>query len=141
MFKIKINSNIRGGRCGGIIFYPGGNKVVDFSWGLGSRTNNEAEWLAIYHSLEIASTLNMEKLQVLGDSRHVIQAMRNGSLRRSKSQRFRKRTELLPLPTDTLFFHVLKDLNSTADKLANIGATLEKGQLLQNKFLEYRFIH
>ena len=33
--------------AGGIIFYPRGNTVDSFAWGLGNKTNNEAEWLVL----------------------------------------------------------------------------------------------
>jgi ribonuclease HI len=126
---------------GGIIFYPGGNKVADFSWGLGISTINQAEWLALYHSLEIAVTINMDHLPVFGDSRHVIQAMRNGSSSKSSmSQRFQRRIKNFELPIDTLFFHVLRDLNPIADRLANVGATMKIGHVTHNNVLEQLFI-
>lgn len=122
--------------AGGISFDPRGNKVADFSWGLGISTNNQAEWLALYHSLEIAVTLNMEHLQVFEDSRHVIQAMRNGNSHKSaKSQRIQKRIKSLKLPIDTPFFHVLRDLNPIANKMANVGVTMKKGQASINNVL------
>ena len=34
-----------GARVGGVILDPRGQKVKTFSWGLGHKTNNEAEWM------------------------------------------------------------------------------------------------
>ena len=39
---------------GGVILDPGGKIVKTFSWGLGHKTNNEAEWLALLQGLEMA---------------------------------------------------------------------------------------
>jgi hypothetical protein len=33
---------IRGGRCGGFFYNPVGHKVMEFAWGLGIATDNEA---------------------------------------------------------------------------------------------------
>ena len=64
--------------AGGIIFDPKGNMVKSFAWGLGTRTNNEAEWLALYHGLELIDGKTIPKLMVFGDSIQVIQKMRYG---------------------------------------------------------------
>ena len=29
--------------AGGVIFYPGGNRPIDYVWGLGKKSNNYAE--------------------------------------------------------------------------------------------------
>ena len=63
---------------GGIIFDPRGNKVSSYSWGLGRKTNNEAEWLALYSGLEMAKQLKINKITILGDSKQVIHKMNNG---------------------------------------------------------------
>lgn len=96
--------------------------------------------MAIYYSLELASSLNIAKLQVIGDSKHVIQNMKNNNLKGAKRQNLRKMIENLPLPIDILFFHVLRSLDSIADRLVNIGVTLGKGQLLQNNVSGHKFI-
>ena len=63
---------------GGIIFDPRGNIVSSFAWGLGRKTNNEAEWLALFFGLELARQLKITKIVVLGDSKQVIHKMNNG---------------------------------------------------------------
>ena len=63
---------------GGVIFDPGGKIVKTFTWGLGSKTNNEAEWLALLHGLEMIDWGSISNLLVFGDSRQVILKMRSG---------------------------------------------------------------
>ena len=47
----KGNPGVAG--AGGILLDPGGQMVETFAWGLGVRTNNEAEWLALLQGLQI----------------------------------------------------------------------------------------
>jgi ribonuclease HI len=58
--------------AGGIIYDSDGQKVVDFSWGLGKNTNNRAETLAMYMGLKISHAQSILSLVVLGDSEIVI---------------------------------------------------------------------
>ena len=39
--------------AGGILVDPGGQVEQRFAWGLGSRTNNEAEWMALLQGLQL----------------------------------------------------------------------------------------
>ena len=39
--------------AGGILLDPGGQIEQTFAWGIGHRTNNEAEWLALLQGMEI----------------------------------------------------------------------------------------
>lgn len=117
----------------GIIFDPEGNKDTSFSWGLGKKTNNEAEWLALLHSLEIVASLNVGIPKVFGDSRHVIKRMRSRiKTKGSNNHRIQRRINLLTLPQDILYFHILHGNNSAADEDANKGATLAIGKILYN---------
>ena len=52
----------------GVIFNPGGKIVKSFAWGLGAKTNNEAEWPTILHGLELIDLGSTLKLLVFGDS-------------------------------------------------------------------------
>jgi hypothetical protein len=42
------------GGGGGVIYDSEGNKLIDYSWGLGKTTNNKAEFLAAYMGLNLA---------------------------------------------------------------------------------------
>ena len=61
--------------AGGIIFDPGGNKVSIYAWGLGRKTNNEVEWLALLFWMEQFKHNKITKVTVLGDSIQVIHKM------------------------------------------------------------------
>ena len=50
----KGNPRVAG--MGGILLDPGGYVEQTFAWGLGNRTNNEAEWLALIQGLHLLST-------------------------------------------------------------------------------------
>jgi ribonuclease HI len=38
---------------GGVIFDPGGNQNIRYSWGLGNKTNNQVEVLVVYMGLTL----------------------------------------------------------------------------------------
>ena len=58
--------------AGGIIFDPGGEKVTTYAWGLGRKTNNEAEWLSLLFGMEQVTQNKITKVTVMGDSIQVI---------------------------------------------------------------------
>ena len=75
-FDGAYKGNPRLARKGGVIFYLGGYKKKDYSWGLGKKSNNGDEWLTLIKGLEIASNCRMEELAVYGDSLMVIREAR-----------------------------------------------------------------
>ena len=52
--------------------------MTSYAWGLGRKTNNEADWLALYFGINLARQLNISKFTVLGDSKQVIHKMNKG---------------------------------------------------------------
>ena len=64
--------------AGGIIFHPGGNIVSSYAWGLGQKTNNEVQCLALFFGMNLARELNISKITILGNSKQVIYKMNNG---------------------------------------------------------------
>ena len=77
------------GGAGGIIFNLGGKIVKTFAWGLGTKTNNDAEWMMLFHGLELLGWGSISKLLVFGDSHQVILKMQSryskGSINCEKS--------------------------------------------------------
>ena len=69
--------------AGGILLDLGGQIEQTFAWGLGYRTNNEAEWLALLQGMEILANTDLSQIAIFGDSRHVIYKMLNGYTTRS----------------------------------------------------------
>ena len=62
----------------GILLDPRGHAEQTFAWGLGYRTNNEAEWLALLQGMKILANKDLFGIVILGDSRHIIYKMING---------------------------------------------------------------
>ena len=51
-----------------MLFSPGGITEAKFSWGLGYKTNNEAEALAILKGCHLITEKNIQKVNIFGDS-------------------------------------------------------------------------
>ena len=118
--------------AGGILVDPGGQVEHRFAWGLGSRTNNEAEWLALLQGLQLIWTKKLQKVLVFGDSRHVIYKMINGYPTGDiKCRRLYKKAQLL-LSQHLEFYHILRQINKEADAMENVGASLPQGQYSQD---------
>ena len=64
--------------AGGILLNPGGYVEQTSMWGLGNRTNNEAEWLALIQGLQLLRAKKLRKVLIFRDSRHVIYKLING---------------------------------------------------------------
>ena len=54
--------------AGGLIFYPGGRIEINFSWGLGQLTNNQAEIFSLPKACQLAKEAGHNNLQIFGDS-------------------------------------------------------------------------
>jgi ribonuclease HI len=75
LLHYNIPNIIRGGRCGGVIFDSDGQKVSNFSHGLGKNTNNIAKTLAMYMGLQIAHSRSIQALTVIEESEIVIREL------------------------------------------------------------------
>ena len=64
--------------AGGILLDPKGHVEQTFTWGLGYRTNNEAEWMVLLQGMKILASTDLCKVAIFGDSRHIIYKMLNG---------------------------------------------------------------
>ena len=118
---------------GGMIFDPSRKIVNTFAWGLGIKMNNELEWMALYHGLELIYSVSTSKLLVFGDSHQVIQKMQSGYSKASiKCKKKNYRITLLNLSPQVLFLHILRENNGQANKLANIGASMFQGSMFYN---------
>ena len=118
--------------AGGILLDPGGHIELKFAWGLGRRTNNEAEWLALLQGLQFLHSQNYRKVLIFGDSKHVISKLINGySLGAVNCRRLYNKVKLL-MHKSYKFLHILWLNNSEADKMANLGASLPQGHYRKN---------
>ena len=118
--------------AGGVLLDPGGNIEQSFAWGLGNRTNNEAEWLALLQGLQMLRAKNYRKVLIFGDSKHVISKLINGYP--SGAINFRRLyNKVKPLMLHSYEpLHILWTNNTVADKMANIGASLPQGVYKQD---------
>ena len=117
---------------GGVLLNPGGNIEQSFAWGLGNRTNNEAEWLALLQGLQILQAKNYRKVLIFGDSKHVISKLINGYPSGAiNCRRLYNKVKLL-MHHSYEPLHILRINNSAADAMANIGASLPQGVYKQD---------
>ena len=128
----KGNPDQAGG--GGIIFEPSGNLHLSYAWGLGQASNNQAELLALWQGLFQARKLNIQKINIFGDSRLIIKAVHSKKAPTDiyLAQIYRKVRLLLSNFRNYKAHHVLRNLNNLADAEANRGALLHKSQLIVN---------
>ena len=117
---------------GGVLLDPGGNVEHSFAWGLGNRTNNEAEWLALLQGLQILQAKSYRKVLLFGDSKHVMSKLINGYPSGAIKCRhlYNKVKTLMHHSFEPL--HILRINNSAADAMANIGASLPQGVYKQD---------
>ena len=100
---------------------PEGKIEQTYAQGIGCRTNNEAEWIALLQGLMILANSNHYKVAIFGDSRHVIYKMLNGYTTGSvKCHRLYDKTASLLSPHYE-FYHILRANNVIANELANVG--------------------
>jgi ribonuclease HI len=121
--------------AGGVIYDSDGQKVVDFSWGLGKNTNNRAETLAVYMGLKIAHSRSIQTLVVLGDSEIVIRDLLglSNTTTHSSSGLCSRINSLKQLFIKVHYFHILRSQNTEADRLAKAAKYLEQGHLVINQ--------
>ena len=111
---------------------PEGYVEQTFAWGLGTRTNNEAEWLALIQGLHLLNTKKLHKVLIFGDSMHVIYNLINGYPTGAfKCHRLYEKAKLL-MSNSYEAFHILRHNNKVAENMANVGATLPQGHYSQD---------
>ena len=111
---------------------PGGYVEQTFAWGLGNKTNNEAEWLALIQGLHLLRAKKLRKVLIFGDSRHVIYKLINGyPIGAVKCHRLFEKDKLL-MPKSYEVFHILRHNNNVAGSMANVGTTLPQGHYSQD---------
>ena len=117
---------------GGIIFEPTGKIHLSYAWGLGHASNNQAEILVLWKGLIQARNLNIQKINIFGDSKLIIKAVHTKKIPSDihLGQIFRKVSLLLSHFRIYKAQHVLRNLNSLADAEANQGVLLTKTRLL-----------
>eukprot|EP00253_Pinus_taeda_P002669 PITA_02669 len=119
--------------AGGIIYFPNGSKEC-FSWGLGIKTNNQAEVLSLLKACQLARGKESKEIAVFGDSELLIKALRKNKRLNDPvlNKQILRVNRLLKEFPSVQIFHILREFNLEADSLANIGCNLEKGMISIN---------
>lgn len=119
--------------AGGVIYYRNGEKE-EFSWGLGVKTNNQAEILSLWKACQIASKESPKEILIIGDSELLIKTLvkkenlKDPALNKQLSRVNRILKDLFSVQ----IYHILRGLNKDADRLANIGCSLQEGMISIN---------
>jgi ribonuclease HI len=127
---------------GGVIYDSDGQKVADFSWGLGKTTNNRAETLAVYMGLKLAHERSIQTLTVIGDSEIVIKELRglSTSTNHPPNGLSSRINTLKQQFTSLRFFHTLRAQNTEADNLAKETKALEQSHLIINQVSSHAWL-
>jgi ribonuclease HI len=105
---------------GGVLYEPGGKIILNYYWNIGKDTNNKAEAYALLKGLQLAKTHQISNLNVIGDSKTVIRMMVQGTDPKNLSlKRIIDRIRVDSKSLKPTFFHILRENNTTTDKLVN----------------------
>jgi len=111
-----------------------------FKWTLncGLGTNTRAELLGAWATLFLASRLHIEALQVLGDSRIIIDWLNNrGDLQTISLMAWKDRIRLLQTSFKNLTYNnIYSELNKTTDHLSKLTLQKKVGILSYNHWLD-----
>jgi ribonuclease HI len=120
--------------AGGVIYSPDGSSKEIFSWGLGQKSNNQAELLGITKACLLAREKGVKDLQVFGDSEVIIRKLNmNTRFNNASLNKILERLKRVVSDFNTCkFYHILRELNNEADTMANKGSALVKGLLIVN---------
>jgi ribonuclease HI len=110
--------------CGGIIIDHNKNSFennITYKYYLQKQTNNYAEYMGLYYGLLHAVKLNIKILDVFGDSKLVISQCSGAyKVKNKKLLEIYNLIKSLEAKFDKIeYFHVYRENNKIADKLAN----------------------
>ena len=108
----------------GVVIYKDELEIAtDYDYLGDYLTNNYAEYMALIEGLKLALRINVERLNVYGDSLLVINQMlgkwKVNSLNLKELNEEAK--EFVKCFDEISFFHVKRELNKRADELANLA--------------------
>ena len=107
--------------AGVLLLNQNGEPILELSRFLDEATNNEAEYKALIRGLSAAAEIGIKSLQVFLDSQLVVNQLLGTYKVRNPRLRllFDQATSRLQQFDDYAIFHVSRDLNQQADRLAN----------------------
>ena len=123
--------NPRNAGASGLIFLPGGLLQTNFSWGLGQLSNNQVELYALLKSCQLTTEAGHSNLQIFGDSELIIKVLNSASkfFHPSLNVTMHRLHFILIECMSVSSFHILHELNKSADLKANQGCLLPQGML------------
>lgn len=123
---------------GGILISLEGNIEDRDAWGLGRKTNNQAEFMVCFSDYPWLKKNGIRKIQVLGDSMLIIKHMNyNSSANNMNLNQIIKRSQgMIPFFDLVLFFHILRGNNQEADKQENLAYQLNAERSIMNEVEE-----
>jgi ribonuclease HI len=114
--------------AGGIIKLSS-NKVYKWFFNCGKGTNTKAELLGAWATLFLADHLNIHKIQILGDSKIIIDWLNHKNvLQVTTLEGWKHRTTMLVNRFTTVqFFHIFREFNIEADRLSKKALLAPEG--------------
>eukprot|EP00253_Pinus_taeda_P013625 PITA_13625 len=128
--------------AGGVIYFAEGLSSISFAWGLGEKTNNQAEILGLLKACHIAREKSAKDIQVFGDSEILIKKLiREEYFNNVGLNKILDRLKTVLQSFDSCkFYHIIRNSNKEADRMANLGSTLNKGILNVNGEILYHHL-
>lgn len=103
---------------GGFIEDQNGERICGFRMGMGSGTNNVAEYLAIIEVLEEAIRQGIRRIEIFGDSQLVVNQVNNKWKSNQSMTPYKEKVQkLLSKFNKWSLTHIKRELNSEADFL------------------------
>jgi ribonuclease HI len=115
----------RHSRTAGIggVFYRNGEELATFSEQLPGATNNEAEYQALVHALNLACQLNIHDLKIYSDSELIVRQI-NGSYKVKNERMKRYHAQVMKMLSEMNSWsikHIPRTKNKVADRLSKAG--------------------
>ena len=112
--------------------------VYKWTYNCGPGTNTREELLGVWDTLSLAVRLNIDGLQVYGDSKIVIDWLNNrGKLHVLSLVRWKDRIKDLTLAFNSISFtHIYREQNKEADYLSKKALQMQEGKISYNKWIE-----
>ena len=123
----KGNPGVSG--AGGLVLSPDRLSAFRFCWGLGIMSNNQAECYSLLMASQLAKEKGFKSVLIYGDSEILINSLNSSASLNNFSlnavlQRIRRNLKEF---AKIYAFHILRDLNNSADALENKACLLPPG--------------
>ncbi|MEM6756693.1 MAG: ribonuclease HI family protein [Planctomycetota bacterium] len=118
--------------AGVVISDPDGTPLHEAGYWLGRCTNNVAEYSGLLKALEVATTMNAQKVAVRSDSQLMVKQLLGEYRVKSADLKplYQKASALLSAFPASTITHVYRDKNKRADQLANLAMDAETDRIV-----------